>query len=252
MATNDLLCGRHTWITTAHSSKLKAQFQRSAYGCRLYCCWCAQDIEANRFWEALGFVPLAYRAGSEKRRRVHIFWQKRIREADDQTPWWFPSQTQGGSMEDRLVLPIPPGTHWSEQMPLLLPGGGHESVPARSHEGDTSISRGSTSRRSKPKPPAPPRTPMPLSGGLCFAPPAPQIEKKPRAKKLKARNDPKLIAVARELRDRYLEEVARNPNLILPTGKYEVTRALPGAEPLPYGRGSLPRIVEVKALPQAA
>src|SRR5436190_19986243 len=26
---------------------LKAQFERSAYGCRLYCCWCAQDIEAN-------------------------------------------------------------------------------------------------------------------------------------------------------------------------------------------------------------
>ena len=23
---------------------LKAQFQRSAYGCKLYCCWCAQDI----------------------------------------------------------------------------------------------------------------------------------------------------------------------------------------------------------------
>src|SRR5436190_670531 len=23
---------------------LKAQFDRSAYGCKLYCCWCAQDI----------------------------------------------------------------------------------------------------------------------------------------------------------------------------------------------------------------
>ncbi|CAN5366098.1 hypothetical protein BH09PLA1_BH09PLA1_34960 [soil metagenome] len=56
---------------------LKAQFERSAYGCKLYCCWCAQDISANRFWEAMGFVPLAYRAGSEKKSRVHIFWQKR-------------------------------------------------------------------------------------------------------------------------------------------------------------------------------
>src|SRR5690606_28872228 len=26
---------------------LKAQFDRSAYGCRLYCCWCAQDLQAN-------------------------------------------------------------------------------------------------------------------------------------------------------------------------------------------------------------
>src|SRR5688500_13476209 len=36
---------------------LKAVFDRAAYGCRLFCCWCAQDIEANRFWEAMGFVP---------------------------------------------------------------------------------------------------------------------------------------------------------------------------------------------------
>ena len=57
---------------------LRAQFARSAYGCRLYCCWCAQDIEANRFWEAMGFVPLAFRTGSRTRGakgtpRVHIF-----------------------------------------------------------------------------------------------------------------------------------------------------------------------------------
>src|SRR5690349_13321404 len=72
---------------------LRAMFDRAAYGCRLFCCWCAQDIEANRFWEAMGFVPLAYRMGSEKKARVHIFWQKRIRAGDCETPWWFPSQT---------------------------------------------------------------------------------------------------------------------------------------------------------------
>src|SRR4029079_17216352 len=101
---------------------LKAQFDRSAYGCRLYCCWCAQDIEANRFWEAMGFVPLAFRAGSEKRSRVHIFWQKRIRAGDDVTPWWISRQKGGGSIrEDRIVLPIPPGTHWSDAKPVVLP-----------------------------------------------------------------------------------------------------------------------------------
>src|SRR3954466_162248 len=43
---------------------LKAVFDRAAYGCKLFCCWCAQDLEANYFWESLGFVPLAFRAGA--------------------------------------------------------------------------------------------------------------------------------------------------------------------------------------------
>ena len=39
------------------------------------------------------------------------------------TPYWFPAQTNSGSIrEDRLVLPIPPGTHWSDEMPIVLPG----------------------------------------------------------------------------------------------------------------------------------
>ena len=65
---------------------LKAKFEASAYGCRLYCCWCAQDLAANKFWEAMGFVPLAFRTGGGRRKkdgpRMHIFWQKRIREGD--------------------------------------------------------------------------------------------------------------------------------------------------------------------------
>ncbi len=46
-------------------SLLKALFDASAYGCRLYSCWCAQDLAANQFWEACGFVPLAFRTGSD-------------------------------------------------------------------------------------------------------------------------------------------------------------------------------------------
>ena len=38
---------------------LQAQFDRSARGCRLYCCWCAQDLKANEFWEAMGFAAIA-------------------------------------------------------------------------------------------------------------------------------------------------------------------------------------------------
>src|SRR4051794_26351516 len=84
---------------------VQAVFERSAYGTKLYCCWCAQDIEANHFWESMGFVPLAFRTGSARKSRVHIFWQRRIRQGDTTTPYWFPSQTGGGSIrEDRLVL----------------------------------------------------------------------------------------------------------------------------------------------------
>jgi hypothetical protein len=53
----------------------------------------------------------------------------------------------------------------------------------------------------------------------------PKPEKKPRAK-----NDPKLVAAARELRDRWLERVnAPGGATSLPSsGKYEVTKALAG------------------------
>src|SRR5688572_24441995 len=65
---------------------IKEALERSAYGCKLYCCWCAQDLDANYFWESLGFVPLAFRTGSKGKGRggrggkgrVHIFWQRRI------------------------------------------------------------------------------------------------------------------------------------------------------------------------------
>lgn len=103
---------------------VRAAFERAAFGCKLFCCWCAQDIQANWFWESIGFVPLAFRTGSRGKQRIHIFWQKRIREGDESTPWWFPYQTAAGAVrEDRIVLPIPFGTHWRDAKPMVLPGG---------------------------------------------------------------------------------------------------------------------------------
>src|SRR3954471_13343535 len=97
-------------------------FERSAYGCRLYCCWCAQDLPANRFWQSMGFLPIAFRAGSRGKRRVDHFWQRPISEGDVTPPYWFPAQTNAGAMgEDRLVLPIPPGMEWCDVMPRILP-----------------------------------------------------------------------------------------------------------------------------------
>ena len=72
--------------------------------------------------------------------------------------------------------------------------------------------------------------------------PTPATVKAPRPKR---KADPKLIAAARELRDRWLEKVNEDPSLILPAGKYDVARQLPDE------REALP-VVEVKALPEAA
>jgi ribosomal protein S18 acetylase RimI-like enzyme len=230
-------------------------FKRSAYGCKLYCCWCAQDIEANYFWESLGFVPIAFRAGSAKKSRVHIFWQRRIREGDVTTPWWFPSQTSSGAIrEDRLVLPIPPGTSWRDVMPMVLPGERSSALaPPASREpirrsgggddGAIEVLRKPKAERRKPKQeaPAPRRVQF---GPPSMTPVVPVVEEKAPfdkaqggetksrragAKREKRKHDPKHLAAARELRDRWLEHVNANPAALAEAGKYEIARQLPAA-----------------------
>ncbi|MEM1098656.1 MAG: hypothetical protein AAGH92_07700 [Planctomycetota bacterium] len=154
---------------------LQAQFDRSAYGCKLYCCWCAQDLEANRFWEAMGFVPLAFRTGSPREKvkrpdgskgpRIHIFWQKRIRLGDGEpgdasggTPYWYPSETSGGAIgASRIVLSIPLGTHWSEAKPAVLPAELLALPPAPevepvSEAGEERVAEEAETRRRRGKP----------------------------------------------------------------------------------------------------
>ena len=209
---------------------VKAMFDRAAYGCKLFCCWCAQDIEANHFWESLGFVPLAFRAGSRDRGpkgggRVHIFWQRRIRTGDTTTPYWFPSQTTSGSIrEDRIVLPIPPGTHWRDAKPIILPGTGSDA-------GNDEPKQLPKPRQKKPTAPVIERTNI-VSGGLRLTPPKPaEPEPKPkREPRQKVKNDPKYVAAARELRDRWLEKVNDDPSLLDSHGKYDVSRTLSAVE----------------------
>jgi hypothetical protein len=206
---------------------IKAMFDRAAYGCKLFCCWCAQDIEANQFWEAIGFVPLAFRAGSRDKGRVHIFWQKRIRAGDTTTPWWFPSQTTSGSIrEDRLVFPIPPGMHWSDEMPRVLPSEAKDEVRRMKDESKQRSSRKSSSSLS-PHPSS-----LPSLGRLSFAPPVAAKKEKPkREPRQKVKNDPKLVAAARVLRDRWLERVNSGEQLALESrGKYEVSRSVGAVE----------------------
>lgn len=205
---------------------LKEQFERSAYGCKLYCCWCAQDIAANKFWEAMGFVALAFRTGSAAKSRIHIFWQKRIRRGDVSTPWWFPSETSGGAVrENRIVLPIPPGTHWSEAKPLVLPG---------MEIGESAVKALPAKRVRKAKKELVVLKPSAIgSGGLRFGAIQPSvIEEKVVAKEKKpaVKNDPRLVAAARELKDRWLEQVNGGLYLPMANGKYDVSRGMRGAQ----------------------
>ena len=210
---------------------VKEVFARSAYGCRLYCCWCAQDLEANHFWESLGFVPIAFRAGSSGKKRVHIFWQKRIVEGDDQTRWWYPFQTNSGAIRaDRIVFPIPPGTHWCEVTAVAIP---REAQPAL----EAPTAKAPRGARVKPLR-AEPRPAVGLLSGFRFAsdekPRAQKAQKAGRTKAAKsppAKIDPKFFAAARELRDRWMERVNEDASALSSNGKYETTRALEGAAP---------------------
>ena len=251
---------------------LKAAFDRAAYGCKLFCCWCAQDLAANHFWEAMGFVPLAFRAGGEKRKtarskstggaRVHIFWQRRIRAGDILTPYWFPAKTDAGAMrEDRLVLPIPPGRHWSDEMPVLLPresvvsgplsvagdeGGAGTGGDGRGLGGRKLLPGATAGGRGKGKAPAlPPRararfgppsadaaspagpTP-PAPSTPAPTTPEPTVPAKVTPPRPKRKADPRLVAAARELRDRWLERVHEGGLLPATAGKYDVSRSVAG------------------------
>lgn len=252
---------------------LKAKFEASAYGCRLYCCWCAQDLEANHFWEAMGFVPLAFRTGggrprknSKKKPRMHIFWQKRIRPqkqdpatghwVEDDFPYWFPSQTGAGAIgEDRLVLPIPPGTHWSDAKPIVLPNGpapGSDSTKDEVLLLESEVQRLERERKQRVKQKKDAALKLAKKrdanqrtmkrGGLRFgaltpSPAAKEAEQQAQAavdaelkqakkavKAAKKKFDPAQEAFARELKDRWLEHVATDPGLLLAIPKYDVAK----------------------------
>jgi len=63
------------------------------------------------------------------------------------------------------------------------------------------------------------------------AEPEPEKPKRPRNAKPRAKNDPKHIAAARELRDRYLEQINTPGERMLPAahGKHDVSRQLQAA-----------------------
>jgi hypothetical protein len=82
--------------------------------------WCAADLEANLFWSALGFIPVAARPGAERTGRTHLFWcRDRVRDAPTRrlslvstaaSAFWIPEFTRGGVIrETRRVTRLPVG-----------------------------------------------------------------------------------------------------------------------------------------------
>ncbi|HLL88247.1 MAG TPA: hypothetical protein VK324_02995 [Tepidisphaeraceae bacterium] len=91
-------------------------------------------------------------------------------------------------------------------------------------------------RRSRRRRPAPPRSAWPASAPP--PPPAPAAAEKPKTtKKPKQKNAPHLVDAARELRDRWLEDVNAGRFLIEPAGKYDVARLA-----APVAVGTLPAL----------
>ena len=242
---------------------LQAQFDRSAWGCRLYCCWCAQDLKANEFWEAMGFVPIAFRTGSRTKGkggtpRMHVFWQKRIRSGDVSTPWWYPSQTGGGELrEDRLVFPIPPGVGWRDVLPVVLPKN-EDPAAVEAAEEKAKLRRKKVVKTRIVMRPRGPRMP----GGLWFADDlieweeeyeewvylnkaGEEVAKPKKPKDVAVPLDPRLTAMARDLRDRW----ADRPELILEAAaKHDVRRVAADAEPPTLSMEAAPKLT----LPAAA
>ena len=64
-------------------------------------CWCAEDLEANAFWQAVGFDATGTRKGGEARKR------KQIKYEFDALPLLWPQRAEADSQETvRRVLPV--------------------------------------------------------------------------------------------------------------------------------------------------
>jgi hypothetical protein len=70
-------------------------------------------------------------------------------------------------------------------------------------------------------------TAVTATSGLRFGAVIEKKQAKVREKKRKAKNDPTLLAAARELRDRWLENLNSENAGLIGLGKYDVSRELP-------------------------
>lgn len=71
-------------------------------GCKILSLWCAEDLAANYFWRALGFLNPSWRWGRGHTPRKHLLWRRPIlAQAID----W---QSQGGELLKTSLATSPP------------------------------------------------------------------------------------------------------------------------------------------------
>ena len=126
------------------------------------------------------------------------------------------------------MFPIPPDTHWRDAKPIILPGRGTASVNSEAPNPKQPQTR---KPKSPNKTPAIPPSSIAASGLRFIVPKDSATEPKPaRQPRPKVKNDPRLVAAAREFRDRWLEQVNADPSAVVVEGMYDVSRRIEGAQ----------------------
>ena len=127
------------------------------------------------------------------------------------------------------MLPIPPGTHWGDAMPIVLPDAESDSKHLRAKALPPPVPKTSHVKEQT-------RRITPALGGVWFLPAEPAnpeaLQPKPAVKvraprKAAAKNNPKLVTAAPELGNRYLEEINSAGTPTMFEGKYQVAIILP-------------------------
>ena len=111
-------------------------------------------------------------------------------------------------------MPIPPGKHWSDELPVL-----HVEAPSKPALTDKCAPKKTMAEKDFRK-----VRRRQFDGPSAGPEPEPVVEKPKREKKPKVKAHPKLLAAARELRDRWLEHVNAGEMLLESAGKYDVAR----------------------------
>lgn len=69
--------------------------------------WCAEDLEANAFWQSMHFRALAVRAGGRTDKRIHYLWWRPTELSLPLDPPTLPQQTwSGGARALRQITPL--------------------------------------------------------------------------------------------------------------------------------------------------
>lgn len=134
---------------------------------------------------------------------------------------------------DRIVLPIPPGVHWRDVKPIEIRRAesgtdGHQLegpavAPAAKRKRSAPVK---DHRLEKPTNGMKFEVPRPNTNDDAKADQAEKQERKERVKKPAAKIDPQFVSAARELRDRYLEQVNENGYRLESAGKYDLKKSI--------------------------